>query len=581
MTLRKEEKNEVLYLTSCPDSSFLHNFQKMTHDSTNSKNVDIKAWLPLIVGVSIGIGVLVGSHLRAPDPSTNRLMVDKNATKFERLLNYVDQYYVDSVDINVLTQEAIDHVLKDLDPHTVYVPADEADIMASRLDDGFEGVGIEFRVIEDTLKVLSVMPGGPSKKIGIRAGDKIIVVNGDTIAGKELDNASIVKKLRGKKGTKVDIEIKRKKKEELIAFTITRDVVPTPSVEAHYMIDEETGYIKISKFATKTYDEFHNALLFLKSEGMENLVIDLRNNGGGFLGQAVKIADDLLPKDDLIVYTEGKGNEFTEKEFSKRNPDFEGPIAILVNERSASASEIVTGALQDHDRAVVIGRRTYGKGLVQRQIRLKDNSLLRLTISRYFTPSGRSIQKPYGEGISYGDDISNRYESGELFNKDSIKTDKMPQFKTDKNRIVYGGGGIIPDNFIPLDTASMGIYYYTLEHTDVLRDFAIEYANDRYIDLMENGLDHFIKDFDKQKNVIQDLEDFAVLMGINKRKPNINDTTININLKHRIKELIAQTIWGDEGYYKVANLKDPMVNEAQKVFDEGLAEDDTTSKSKS
>ncbi|MBB3697975.1 PDZ domain-containing protein [Flammeovirga yaeyamensis] len=553
----------------------------MTHDSTNSKNVDIKAWLPLIVGVSIGIGVLVGSHLRAPDPSTNRLMVDKNATKFERLLNYVDQYYVDSVDINVLTQEAIDHVLKDLDPHTVYVPADEADIMASRLDDGFEGVGIEFRVIEDTLKVLSVMPGGPSKKIGIRAGDKIIVVNGDTIAGKELDNASIVKKLRGKKGTKVDIEIKRKKKEELIAFTITRDVVPTPSVEAHYMIDEETGYIKISKFATKTYDEFHNALLFLKSEGMENLVIDLRNNGGGFLGQAVKIADDLLPKDDLIVYTEGKGNEFTEKEFSKRNPDFEGPIAILVNERSASASEIVTGALQDHDRAVVIGRRTYGKGLVQRQIRLKDNSLLRLTISRYFTPSGRSIQKPYGEGISYGDDISNRYESGELFNKDSIKTDKMPQFKTDKNRIVYGGGGIIPDNFIPLDTASMGIYYYTLEHTDVLRDFAIEYANDRYIDLMENGLDHFIKDFDKQKNVIQDLEDFAVLMGINKRKPNINDTTININLKHRIKELIAQTIWGDEGYYKVANLKDPMVNEAQKVFDEGLAEDDTTSKSKS
>ncbi|ANQ49162.2 S41 family peptidase [Flammeovirga sp. MY04] len=553
----------------------------MTHDSTNSKNVDIKAWLPLIVGVSIGIGVLVGSHLRAPDPSTNRLMVDKNATKFERLLNYVDQYYVDSVDINVLTQEAIDHVLKDLDPHTVYVPADEADIMASRLDDGFEGVGIEFRVIEDTLKVLSVMPGGPSKKIGIRAGDKIIVVNGDTIAGKELDNASIVKKLRGKKGTKVDIEIKRKKKEELIAFTITRDVVPTPSVEAHYMIDEETGYIKISKFATKTYDEFHNALLFLKSEGMENLVIDLRNNGGGFLGQAVKIADDLLPKDDLIVYTEGKGNEFTEKEFSKRNPDFEGPIAVLVNERSASASEIVTGALQDHDRAVVIGRRTYGKGLVQRQIRLKDNSLLRLTISRYFTPSGRSIQKPYGEGISYGDDISNRYESGELFNKDSIKTDKMPQFKTDKNRIVYGGGGIIPDNFIPLDTASMGIYYYTLEHTDVLRDFAIEYANDRYIDLMENGLDHFIKDFDRQKNVIQDLEDFAVLMGINKRKPNINDATININLKHRIKELIAQTIWGDEGYYKVANLKDPMVNEAQKVFDEGLAEDDTTSKSKS
>ncbi|OHX66101.1 S41 family peptidase [Flammeovirga pacifica] len=551
----------------------------MTKDSSNSsKNVDTKAWLPLIIGVSIGFGVLIGSHLRAPNPETNRLMVDKNATKFERLLNYVDKYYVDSVDINELTQEAIDHILKDLDPHTVYVPADEADIMSSRLDDGFEGVGIEFRVMEDTLKVLSVMPGGPSKKIGIRAGDKIITVNGDTIAGKHIDNSFIVKKLRGKKGTTVNIEVKRKKQDELLAFTITRDIVPTPSVEAHYMIDDVTGYIKISKFAVKTYDEFHNALLFLKSEGMENLVIDLRNNGGGFLGQAVKIVDDLLPKDDLIVYTEGKGNEFTEKEFSQRNPDFDGPIAVLVNERSASASEIVTGALQDHDRAVVIGRRTYGKGLVQRQLRLKDNSLLRLTISRYFTPSGRSIQKPYGEGISYGDDISNRYESGELFNKDSIKTDKMPQFKTDKNRIVYGGGGIIPDNFIPLDTTSMGIYYYTLEHTDILRDYAIEYANDHYIDLMENGLDHFIKSFEDEKNIINDLEKFAVMMGINKRKPNHNDVTININLKHRLKILIAQTIWGDKGYHKVANMRDPMVKEAQKVFDEGIAEDDTTSK---
>ncbi|NLR90762.1 MULTISPECIES: S41 family peptidase [Flammeovirga] len=552
----------------------------MTEKSTTSHNdnANIKAWIPLIIGVSVGLGVIIGSHLRSPSPTDKRLTVDSNASKFERLLNYVDKYYVDTVDIDQLTQKAIDIVLKDLDPHTVYVPPSEADIMASRLDDGFEGVGIEFRIIDDTLKVLSVMPGGPSKKTGVRAGDKIITVNGDTIAGKSIANSEIVKKLRGKKGTTVDIQVKRKKQDELLAFSITRDIVPTPSVEASYLIDNETGYIKITKFATKTYDEFHNSLLKLKSDGMKNLVIDLRDNGGGFLGQAVKIADDLLPKDDLIVYTEGKGNEFTEKEYSLRDPSFDGPIVVLVNERSASASEIVTGALQDHDRALVVGRRTYGKGLVQRQIRLKDNSLLRLTISRYFTPSGRSIQKPYGEGISYNEDISQRYESGELFNRDSIKTDKMPQFKTDNNRVVYGGGGIIPDNFIPLDTSSVGIYYYTLEHTDMLRDFALDYTTENYIDLQENGIDHFMEKFDQEKNLIRNLETYSEQNGIHKRKQTDFDQKTDEYIKHRIKVLIARAMWGDSGYYRVMNTKDPMVDEAKRIFKNGLANEDSTKK---
>ncbi|AZQ62682.1 S41 family peptidase [Flammeovirga pectinis] len=552
----------------------------MTEPKSTKKDnlLELKAWIPLVIGVSIGIGVIIGTHLRSPSVSSKRLAVDSNATKFEKLLNYVDKYYVDSVDINDLTQKAIDHVLDDLDPHTIYVPPTEADAMASRLEDGFEGVGIEFRVIDDTLKVVSVMKGGPSIKTGIRAGDKIITVNGDTIAGKLITNSEIVKKLRGKKGTTVDVGIRRKKENDLLAFSITRGKVPTPSVESAYMLDEETGYIKISKFGTKTYEEFHNALLNLKSDGMYNLVLDLRDNGGGFLGQAVKIADDLLPKNDLIVYTEGKGKEFTEKEFSVRRPDFNGPIIVLVNERSASASEIVTGALQDHDRAVIVGRRTYGKGLVQRQIRLKDNSLLRLTISRYYTPSGRSIQKPYGEGISYDDDINQRYKSGELFNKDSIKLDKMPQFKTDADRIVYGGGGIIPDNFVPLDTTSMGIYYYTLEHTDMLRDFALDYASDRYITLQEEGLDSFINSFDKDANIIPALEKFSVENGITKRRKKHNDQIINNYLTHRVKVLIARAMWGDEGYYKVVNTKDPMIKEAKSLIEKGLATQDTIQK---
>lgn len=544
----------------------------MTEENSKKDNYyGVKAWIPLIVGLSIGLGVIIGTHLRAPSVDDKRLAVDSNASKFERLLNYVDKYYVDTVDVDQLTQKAIDHILEDLDPHTVYVPPSEADIMASRLDDGFEGVGIEFRVIDDTLKVIAVMQGGPSVKTGIRAGDKIITVNGDTIAGQTLSNAEIVKRLRGKKGTTVDVGIKRRKENDLLAFSITRDKVPTPSVESSYLIDESTGYIKISKFATKTYEEFHNALLNLKSDGMQSLVLDLRDNGGGFLGQAVKIADDLLPKDDLIVYTEGKGNEFSEKEYSIRAPDFTGPIVILVNERSASASEIVTGALQDHDRALVVGRRTYGKGLVQRQIRLKDNSLLRLTISRYFTPSGRSIQKPYGEGISYNQDINQRYESGELFSKDSIKLDKMPQFKTDNNRIVYGGGGIIPDNFVPLDTTSLGIYYYTLEHTDLLRDFALNYASDHYINLQEHGLDNFIANFENDPTIITELEKFSSSNGVPRKVKHHNPSMVNSELVHRIKVIVARAMWGDEGYYQVINTKDPMVQEAKKVIQQGIA----------
>lgn len=545
-----------------------------------TKEINIKAWIPLIVGLSIGLGVIIGTHLRSPSADDKRLAVDSNASKFERLLNYVDKYYVDSVNVDKLTQKAIDHILDDLDPHTVYVPPSEADIMASRLNDGFEGVGIEFRVIDDTLKVVSIMPGGPSVKTGIRAGDKIVIVDGDTIAGKSFSNSQIVKKLRGKKGTVVDVEIKRRKESELLSFSITRDIVPTPSVESSYMIDEAIGYIKISKFATKTYDEFHNALLNLKSDGMENLVLDLRDNGGGFLGQAVKIADDLLPKDDLIVYTEGKGNEFNEKEYSIRPADFNGPIVVLVNERSASASEIVTGALQDHDRAIVVGRRTYGKGLVQRQIRLKDNSLLRLTISRYFTPSGRSIQKPYGDGISYNNDINERYESGELFFKDSIKLDKMPQFKTDNNRIVYGGGGIIPDNFVPLDTTSLGIYYYTLEHTDLLRDFALNYANDNYINLQEHGLNHFINNFENDTSIITELEKFSLANGVKRNVKHHNPEMIDNELKHKIKVMVARALWGDEGYYQVTNIKDQMVQEAKRVIQKGVANETKDPKDK-
>ncbi|KXX72304.1 S41 family peptidase [Flammeovirga sp. SJP92] len=540
-------------------------------EEKSTKEYGVKAWIPLIVGLSIGLGVIIGTHLRGPSVDDKRMAVDSNASKFERLLNYVDKYYVDSVNVDQLTQKAIDHILEDLDPHTVYVPPAEADIMASRLDDGFEGVGIEFRVIDDTLKVVSLMPGGPSIETGIRAGDKIITVNGDTIAGQNFSNSQIVKKLRGKKGTKVEVGIKRRSQPDLLSFSITRDKVPTPSVESSYMIDEATGYIKITRFATKTYDEFHNALLNLKSDGMKNLVLDLRDNGGGFLGQAVKIADDLLPKDDLIVYTEGKGNEFSEKEYSIRPADFTGPIVVLVNERSASASEIVTGALQDHDRAVVVGRRTYGKGLVQRQIRLKDNSLLRLTISRYFTPSGRSIQKPYGDGISYNNDINERYESGELFFKDSIKLEEMPQFKTDNNRIVYGGGGIIPDNFVPLDTTSLGIYYYTLEHTDLLRDFALNYANDHYINLQEHGLAHFITNFESDTSIISQLEKFSEINGVFRKSKHHNPDLIDEELVHRIKVTIARALWGDEGYYQVLNTKDPMVKEAKKIIQQGVA----------
>ncbi|HJY64882.1 MAG TPA: S41 family peptidase, partial [Ignavibacteria bacterium] len=431
----------------------------------NSKSV---IRLPVYLAIGIVIGILLGTNFFSSDKNPSK--PDKLTLRISEVVNFIRQNYVDTVNAELLTNNAIEGILAKLDPHSTYIAREEFSTAHEDLDGNFEGIGVEFNIIHDTVYVVAPLSGGPSEALGIRAGDKIIKVEKETIAGIGINSRGVMKRLRGKKGTVVNVGIQRKGVKKLLNFNIRRDKIPTNSVEVSYMIDSNTGYIKISRFALTTHDEFVKALNELKEKGITQLLIDLRNNPGGYMNQAVEIADELITGNKLIVYTHGREEKYNDKSFAGRKGLFEdGALVILIDEGSASASEIVAGAIQDNDRGIIAGRRSFGKGLVQIEANLSDSSAIRLTTSRYYIPSGRCIQKPYnpGELNNYYDELGERATGGEYLHADSIKIKDTTRFYTSKGRVVYGGGGIIPDVFIPADTSFSSFFLLQLFSKDL------------------------------------------------------------------------------------------------------------------
>ncbi|MFT6996713.1 MAG: carboxyl-terminal processing protease [Cryomorphaceae bacterium] len=482
-----------------------------------------------------------------------------NADKITQIISYIDREYVDTVAKNQMIEKAIASILEDLDPHSYYISAEEMASYTEPLEGNFEGIGVEFLIQNDTVRVVAALDGGPSQELGIQAGDKIINVDEENIAGVEIKNDDVISRLKGEGGTLVKVDILRNKK--LIPFEITRGTIPINSVATAQIIDNTTGYIKISRFARTTYEEFSQSAKKLKEEGMNELVIDLRGNGGGYLTAAVQITEEFLQKGQLIVYTEGKSSPKKSYTASKRGKYSDIPLAILIDQGSASASEILAGAIQDNDRGVIVGRRSFGKGLVQEHMSLPDNSALRLTVARYYTPSGRSIQKPYGQDIDYEADYENRFETGELVSADSIHFPDSLQYVTPGGRIVYGGGGIMPDIFVGLDTVGASEYLSIVSYRGVLNQFGFDYADTHRKDLANfEDYKEFERNFDIDKSMFDSFVGYAEEKGVT---PDIGGINLSKEvLKLRIKAYIARNIWGNDGFYSIMTDDDKVIREA-------------------
>ncbi len=501
------------------------------------------------------------------------------------LVNFmINKFYVDSVDANKVAEDAIRGMLKELDPHSSYITSSEVAEMNEPLVGNFDGVGIQFNMNNDTLYILETIAGGPSERVGIRAGDRMVAINDSVIAGVKITTTDIMKRLRGKKGTSVDVKIKRQGVSELIDFRIVRDKIPIYSIDAAYMASEETGYIRISRFAAQTHEEFVAALGKLEKQGMKNLIVDLQGNGGGYLHTAVNIVDEFLDKDQMIVYTQGRKESAREEMHATKDGLFKrGRLVLLVDESSASASEILSGAVQDWDRGVLIGRRTFGKGLVQRQFPLPDKSLVRLTVARYYTPSGRSIQRPYDKGRdAYNNEVVERYNHGELSNADSIHFPDSLRYTTlTQERVVYGGGGIMPDIFVPIDTTRYTNYHRDLVAKGVLNSYAISYidAQRDSLSAVYPTLDKFLEGYNVTSEMLQQLlaQGKKAEVKFDQEQYDRSKTVI----EHQLKALIARDLFDAEAYTRVMNIyNDSFVKALEVINDEGVYEQHLSGKSK-
>ena len=494
--------------------------------------------------------------------------VQQNQLKFGRLLRLIDGYYVDSVNINEITEKAIVNILSELDPHSVYMSKDEVAEMNEPLVGNFEGIGITFNIFKDTLLVTTTVAGGPSEKVGLRAGDRIVEVDNKNIAGIGLKNSDVFDMLRGNKGTQVNLKVLRKNEPGLLDFTIIRDKIPINSLDAGYMLDEVTGYIKLNRFSATTTEEFTTAMKELKKQKVQNLILDLRGNGGGYLNSAVEISGQFLENNQLVVYTSGI-NEPRKDYNSGPSGEFKkGKLVILVDEGSASASEIVAGAVQDWDRGVIIGRRTFGKGLVQKPFYLTDGSMVRLTTAHYYTPSGRCIQKPYDEGLDeYRKDYQHRLSSGEMFNADSIQFSDSLKFNTLINkRTVFAGGGVMPDIFVPLDTSSHYAYINRLRRNNIIYNYTLDYI-DKNRDHIKSKYPQF-KDFDTKFNVTDDIIAGIVENGVKEGiEKNAESLEFSRNdMKREVKSLLARDLYERDAFYKVYLKDDKEILKALEVI---------------
>ena len=490
------------------------------------------------------------------------------AYKLSRVLDVINMFYVDTVSNNKLVEAAIVEMLKELDPHSVYVSADEVKEMNEPLEGNFEGIGVQFNIYNDTIMVVNPIIGGPSEKLGIRAGDRIIKIDGVNVAGVKIKNNDVFKKLRGKKGTLVTVSIARRNEKTLLDFTISRDKIPIYSLNASYMIDKEIGYIKLDRFSATTMNEFSEAIAKLKKAGAKDLILDLTGNGGGYLNTAVDLADQFLDDKKMVVYTQGINSPRSDYRATNAGEWPNGRLVVLVDEGSASASEIVSGAIQDWDRGVIIGRRTFAKGLVQRPFNLPDGSLIRLTVARYYTPSGRLIQKSYENGFSeYSKDIIHRYNNGELIHADSIHFPDSLKFQTmNSKRTVYGGGGIMPDFFIPLDTNQYTNYYRNIIRKGVINKYVISYIDDN-----RNSLKEKYTDFAKFKNefvvddvMVDSLISLASKNGVEKKDEEILKSKGDMKLF--VKAMVANNLWNYSEYWEIINTSRPEYLKAIEVL---------------
>ncbi len=524
-------------------------------------NNKTKIYLPLIIAIAIAFGVFLGSSLNYQKKTLTFFGGTPQEKKIKRLIDYIQYEYVDEVDTDSLLDGTIKNMLSKLDPHSVYIPAQEHDRIAETMNGKFVGIGIQFRMFKDSLTVVKVLKNGPSKRAGIKAGDRILIANNDTLYGKNINSSYVLKTLKGEPNTTVDITVFRKSENKNIPFSITRGDVPIQSVDAFYMLNDELGYIKINKFAATTYDEFKIALTNLLNQGMQKLVLDLRHNPGGYMQVATEIIDEFLEDGKLIVFTKNKRDKIDET-FATKKGDFEnGHVFVLINGSSASASEIVAGALQDNDKGTIVGRRSFGKGLVQQEMDLGDGSAVRLTVSRYYTPTGRSIQKPYGHDGNnlYFSEFEKRFDGGELMSADSIKVNDTLKYTTPKGKIVYGGGGIVPDVFVAIDTTM----YFGNIHYRKLNDFVFNYADTHRNEFTDWTLDRFISDFDKNNEI------FNMYLNSIPEEFQTLDTFEKPNLKKYLKALFAQQIFDINTYFKIINEQDKMINKVIELNKEG------------
>ena len=529
-------------------------------------------YMPLLMAVCVMVGILMGTFF-ANRFSGNRLnIINSGSNRLNNLLHIIDDQYVDKVNIDSLVEKAMPQILAELDPHSVYISAKDVQLATDDLKGSFFGVGIEFVIREDTVHVQGVIANGPAEKAGVIAGDKIISVDDKPFVGKGVTNEEAMKRLKGPKDTKVKTGVMRYGEKKPQYFTITRGDIPMNSVDASYMIDKTTGYVKVSQFGRNTYNEFVNALNSLKSQGAKRFMIDLRGNGGGYLEIAIVMINEFLPSNRLIVSTKGRYRRDETTAYSDGRGQFQNEeLVVLIDEFSASASEIFAGAIQDNDRGLIIGCRSFGKGLVQKQFDLPDKSAVRLTIAKYYTPSGRCIQKPYNNGESaYQKDLLDRYSNGELYSRDSIKIDKSKIFETTPGRKVYGGGGIIPDIFVPRDTAGFSSYYAEVAGAGLFQEYALRYVTSHRASLGKmNDYKQLMRNLPGNDMLLNDFVKFAADKGVPARWYYIHQSQDIIT--SIIKALIARDILGQSAYYPIINRSDKTIDAALKALNKHKA----------
>jgi carboxyl-terminal processing protease len=522
-------------------------------------NPYLPVWFALVLVAGIVLGLFLGNR--------NILRVNTQPDKLREVLRFVKENYVDTIGQERLEEKAITGMLQSLDPHSVYISASEFHDMNDPLNGSFEGIGVQFRIESDTVTVINPVSGGPSEKLGIRAGDRIVKIDGETVAGVKITNSGVMKKLKGPKGTEVLVSVFRRGASGLLDFNITRDVIPTYSMDIAYIVEPGIGYIRLNNFSSTTGDEMHKALEELLAAGMKKLILDLRGNGGGLLQAAIVVSDEFLPAGNLIVYTEGVSHP-KEVAHSEGGGLFEtGPLVVLVDEWSASSAEIVAGAIQDNDRGTIIGRRSFGKGLVQNQLNFKDGSGIRLTVARYYTPTGRCIQRSYADGSdAYNSEYYHRFINGELENPDSIKFADSLKFKTPKGKTVYGGGGIMPDVYVPLEKDSALWYYNILVNKGLIYQYAFDYTDKNRVQLSKyKDVDRFDREFNITEGMYAGFITFADAKGVKRSGKDM--AVADRHVKTMLKAYIGRNILDNEGFYPILNTIDPTFERAVKELE--------------